>query len=169
MKMRTVQTSGEEVQPLPLPTLPPSSIDTFSLLQYFLPRPPCPAPHCFHTASPLHRHTRGMKTRRWGERKEGGGDTCLTWLKLKEALMIKSNKAFEVRWSCLQRGYGPGAQGGEKREQSRACTTLRLIYISRNTAASGGRGREHEIMGCIDCEVPAAVSVGRGGERRSAR
>ena len=45
------------------------------------------------------------------------------------------------------------------------CTraALTLIYISRNTAARRGRG--HGMMGCIDCEVPAAVTGGRGGER----
>lgn len=43
MKVRTVQSSREEVQPLP----PLSS--TFFLLQHFLPRPPCPAPPCLTT------------------------------------------------------------------------------------------------------------------------
>ena len=55
---------------------------------------------------------------------------------------------------------------GERERAHGSCTkkaALTLIYISRNTAARGGR--EHGIMGCIDCEVPAAVTGGRGGER----
>lgn len=53
----------------------------------------------------------------------------------------------------------------ERRRAHSSCmkAALTLIYISRNTAARGGR--EHGIMGCIECEVPAVVTRGRGGER----